>query len=150
MRHSKSGSREFTHVYVAKCGRFTKIGATTNVASRIMGLRSAKKGSARLVKSWEHARAYEVEGSALWIMRQSHEYHEREWFVAPLKAAVAAVEDAIKMVDEGKPAPFTKRRLRFAKDEARWAECKKAADEFNAWAYANPEEYERILQAMKR
>lgn len=144
------GSRVFTHVYVAKCGRFTKIGATTDVPGRIKALSAAKRGAGRLVKSWEHARAYEVEGSALWIMRQSHECREREWFIAPLKAAVAAVEDAIKMVDEGKPAPFTKLRLRFAKDDERMAKGKKAADEFNAWAYANPEEYERILEAMKR
>ena len=154
MRHNKSGSREFTHVYVAKCGRFTKIGATTDVAGRIRALGAAKKGAGRLIESWQHDKAYEVEGTTIWLLRYEYQRREREWFLVPVKVAVAAVERAIAMVDAGHTAPFTykraKRDKRRIEDEMLGEKMKTLIAEAEAWAAANPEQYERMCASLKR
>ena len=141
----KLGSREFTHVYVAKCGRFTKVGGSADVAQRIKGLGGAKRGAGRLIRSWECARAYEVEGSAIWLLSQEYERHGREWFLAPINAAVTAVENAIEMVSAGNVAPFTKKRASQRKwemdHEAYEAKIKALWAETEAWAKANPKEW---------
>ena len=153
MKHSKSGSREFTHVYVAKCGRFAKIGATTDVPGRIKALAAAKKGAGRLVRSWAHAKAYEVEGTAIWLLRYEYERHEREWFLAPIAVAVTAVERAIAMVDAGHTAPFTMKRAKWDKrqieDELHAEKMKTLMAEVEAWAKANPEQYERMCAGLR-
>jgi len=138
----KRDSRNFTHVYVAKCGRFTKIGGSADVTNRIKGLGAEKRGAGRLIRAWECARAYEVEGTAIWLLAQDHERQKREWFLAPIKAAVSAVENAIEMVSAGNVAPFTKKRASRQKwemdHEAYQAKIKALWAETEAWAAANP------------
>jgi hypothetical protein len=150
----KRDSRNFTHVYVAKCGRFAKIGGTVDVRSRVPALRATKGTGSRLIKAWAHARAYDVEGTAIWLMIKEHEREGREWFLAPIAAAVAAVEKAIEMVDAGNVAPFTKNRekiQRFMTDHETYAaRCKAAMDEMNAWAEANPEAFARECERARQ
>lgn len=146
------GSREFTHVYVAKCGRFTKVGGSANVQARVKGLAAEKHGAGRLIRAWECARAYEVEGTAIWLLAQEYERHKREWFLAPTKAAVATVEKAIEMVAAGNVGPFTEKRAReqkFLIDHATYeAKCKQMFAETEAWIAANPDEYKRLCAQM--
>ena len=141
--------REFSHVYVAKCGRFTKVGATNNVERRLVSLSYDNRIKARLVKAWPVSDGYEVEGTAIWLLAKDYKRDRREWFKAPIKPVIAAVEQAIMMVEAGTPAPFTPSRAEQQRREKQAAEFRAAAEEANAWVAAHPEEYARLCRQWK-
>lgn len=144
------GERQFSNVYVAKCGRFTKIGASSNVELRMRALRAEHRVKVRLVRAWEVENGYHVEGTAMWLLAKDYKRERREWFRAPISVVVAAVEQAIEMVSAGNVAPFARERVALAKIEARSEAMRLAVEEFNAWAAANPVELEQLMKKMKQ
>lgn len=137
---------EFTHVYVAKAGRFTKIGASNNVSSRM------KQIKARLVRSWEVAMGDRVEATACAIMSETYKRDRREWFIAPIGAAIEAVEEAIRRVAKGTYVRPVKERGFYEmclRNDAYAAECKARMEAAQKWADDHPEEFAAMLARLE-
>jgi hypothetical protein len=137
-----SGSRDFSHVYVAQCGEFAKIGASRNPQKRVQAL------GGKLVQFWKVSSAYEVEGTAIWLLAQTRDRDRREWFKAPTAEAIAAVVEAIHRVSHGDVAPFTVPRTRRQREAVKEAGFRAAVEDVNKWAAENPEAFEQQIRTL--
>jgi hypothetical protein len=111
-----------THVYAATCGPFVKIGVSSGVPRRMRGLSGMGHGRARLVKAWEHADAYRIEGAAIVALANKHQRAGREWFTAQASEVVDAVEAAIADAANGVNVAITKKEMAAARRKKRDAE----------------------------
>lgn len=141
------------HVYVLSAASgLVKIGASHAPKKRAWSVSSqAGQGRVTLEATFSRPRdALLVERTAHWRLRE--QWDEGEWFKATVAEAIAAVEWAAGVVDRRERDVLKHvRRLRRAPElmpvETRdWA---KLSREFDAWAEANPEEFEEILRRWK-
>lgn len=91
-------------VYLAKrADGVWKIGFSEKPKDRMIGLRNEFGMKFRLVKAWAHPLAYQVEKKAHRILRLKTHLASRGWesFKAPRKVVIAAIEEAIGVVNAG-------------------------------------------------
>ena len=91
-------------VYVVhRRGGPTRIGVSKDPAARLKDLRSPDE----LSLVWEESRqndAQQVERAAHYLLREKH--LGGEWFDVSPENAVSTVRRAIKLIEDGRPAPF--------------------------------------------